>query len=87
MKKKANGTHHHAIDVARGYEQIKGIHYEGASFATPVTNGMSIRIILALMADWASKIVDVKGAFLWILISVSTFNVYSKKLMNSIPLI
>ena len=57
---------HHARVLARGYEWIEGIHYDGAFIATPVTNGMSIRIImvLALMANWARKIVDVKGAFL-----------------------
>ena len=65
MKKKANGTHRARV-VARGFEQIEGVHYDGASIAAPVTNDMSIRIImvLALMAGWASKIVDVKGAFL-----------------------
>lgn len=65
MKKKANGTHRARV-VARGFEQVEGLHYDGASIAAPVTNDMSIRIImvLALMAGWASKIVDVKGAFL-----------------------
>ena len=65
MKKKANGTHRARV-VARGFEQVEGVHYDGASIAAPVTNDMSIRIImvLALMAGWASKIVDVKGAFL-----------------------
>ena len=65
MKKKANGTHRARV-VARGFEQIEGVHYDGASIAAPVTNDMSIRIImvLALMAGWASKIVDMKSAFL-----------------------
>ena len=65
MKKKANRTCRARV-VARGFEQIEGLHYDGASIAAPVTNDMSIRIImvLALMAGWASKIVDVKGAFL-----------------------
>jgi len=65
MKKKANGTHR-ARAVARGFEQIKGVCYDGASIAAPVTNGRSIRIImvLALMSGWATNIVDVKGAFL-----------------------
>ena len=65
IKKKANGTCHARV-VARGSEQIEGLHYDGASITAPVTNDMSIRIImvLALMAGRASKIVDVKGAFL-----------------------
>jgi len=45
MKKKANGTHG-ARFAARGFEQIKGIHYDGASIAAPVTNNTSIRIIM-----------------------------------------
>jgi len=65
MKKKANGTYRARV-VARGFEQIEGVHYDGASIAAPVINNMSIRIImvLAVMAGWASKIIDVKGAFL-----------------------
>jgi len=52
--------------VTRGFEQIEGVHYDGAFIAAPVTNDTSIRIImvLALMAGWASKIIEVKGAFL-----------------------
>ena len=65
MKKKANGTLR-ARMVARGYEQIDGMHYDSSSIAAPVTNELSIRImmVLALMAGWAMKIVDIKGAFL-----------------------
>ena len=65
MKKKANGSHCARV-VASGCKQVEGLHYDGASIAALVTNGMIIRIImvLALMAGWASKIVDVKGAFL-----------------------
>ena len=51
---------------ARGFEQVEGVHYHESNIASPVTNDMSIRIImvLALMARWTAKIVDVKGAFL-----------------------
>jgi len=45
MKKKANGTYRARV-VARGFEQIEGVHYDGASIAAPVTIDMSIRIIM-----------------------------------------
>jgi len=65
MKKKANGTFRARLN-ARGFEQVEGVHYHKSNIASPVTNDMSIRIImvLALMAGWIAKIVDVKGAFL-----------------------
>lgn len=65
MKKKANGTKRARIN-ARGFEQEAGVHYDPANIAAPVTNDMSIRIMmtLALMANWVTWITDVKGAFL-----------------------
>lgn len=65
MKKKANGTYRARMN-ARGYEQVEGLHYDPANIAAPVTNEMSIRIVmvLTLMAVWTAQIVDVKGAFL-----------------------
>eukprot|EP00979_Chaetoceros_neogracilis_P016407 scaffold7985_cov123-Chaetoceros_neogracile.AAC.1 len=65
MKKKANGTYRARLN-ARGYEQVEGLHYDAANIAAPVTNEMSIRIVmvLALMAAWTAQIIDVKGAFL-----------------------
>ena len=65
MKKKANGMYRARLN-ARGYKQVEGLHYDAANIASPMTNDMSIRIImvLALMAGWVAKIVDIKGAFL-----------------------
>jgi len=65
IKKKANGTKRARIN-GRGYEQEAGVHYDPDNIASPVTNDMSIRImmVLALMASWISWITDVKGAFL-----------------------
>ena len=42
------------------------MHYNEANVASPVTNEMSIKIlmILALMVSWEAKILHVKGAFL-----------------------
>ena len=65
MKKKANGQFRARI-VARGYEQIDGQHYNSHDIASPVTNDMTIRIIMILMimAGWCGEILDVKGALL-----------------------
>ena len=65
MKKKANGTYRARLNV-RGFQQVEGVHYDAADIASPVTNDMSIRIVmvLTLMAGWIAKVVDVKGSFL-----------------------
>jgi hypothetical protein len=65
MKKKANGTYRARVN-ARGYEQVKGIHYDESSTAAPVTNDTTIRIIyvLAILAGWSPYVIDVQGAFL-----------------------
>ncbi|CAN0110111.1 unnamed protein product, partial [Ascophyllum nodosum] len=50
--------------VAKGFRQIKGIHYEESSSPTPTQS--SIRMALAVMAllDWEGRPLDVKMAFL-----------------------
>ena len=65
MKKKANGTYRARFN-ARGFKKVEGVHYDTADISSPVTNDMSIRIVmvLTLMAGWIAKVVDVKGAFL-----------------------
>ena len=65
MKKKANGTFRARCN-ARGYEEVDGVHYDGTSIAAPVTNELSVRILIVmmLMADWVGHVLDVKGAFL-----------------------
>merc|ERR1739848_491062 len=65
MKKKSNGVFRARMNMRR-YEQIDGEHYNSDFIASPVTNDVTIRVIMALMimAGWASHIVDVKGAFL-----------------------
>ena len=65
MKKKANGTFRARLN-ARGFEEIDGVHYDGASVAAPVTNELSVRmmIVLMLMSAWSALVTDVKGAFL-----------------------
>ena len=65
MKKKANGSHRARLAL-RGCKQIEGQHYLGDDKSAPVINMTSIKLALALvvMGDWATKIVDVQGAFL-----------------------
>ena len=65
MKKKAMGQLRARVN-ARGFMQQPGIHYDPKSIAAPVTNEMTIRIILTLMimAFWIGLLLDVKGAFL-----------------------
>ena len=65
MKKKANGKYRARLN-ARGFQQIPGDHYNARSISSPVTNDVTIRImlVLMLMAGWHAEVVDVKGAFL-----------------------
>jgi roadblock/LC7 domain-containing protein len=65
MKKKAMGALQARV-TARGFMQIAGVHYDPKTIAAPVTNEMTICIILTLMimAAWLDKLLDVKGAFL-----------------------
>jgi hypothetical protein len=45
--------------------KVEGVHYNGTSTHTPITNAGTIQIVLILMimADRQGQIVDVKGAF------------------------
>ena len=65
MKKKANGVRRARLN-GRGYEQVDGIHYDSSSIHAPVTNDVTVRIVvtLALMAGWLGQLIDVDGAFL-----------------------
>ena len=65
MKKKANGKYRARLN-ARGFEQVDGIHYDEDTKAAPVTNEITIRIVLILMAmaNWCAHVLDVQGAFL-----------------------
>jgi hypothetical protein len=51
---------------AREFKQVKGLHYDGMTTSSPVTNSATIRIVLTLMnmASMIAHVVDVKGAFL-----------------------
>lgn len=65
MKKKSNGTYRARLN-ARGFEQVDGEHFESHAISAPVTNDVTIRIVLVLllMAAWTGELLDVKGAFL-----------------------
>ena len=66
MKKKSSGTLRGRVNV-RGFKQIDGQHYDGTSISAPVTNAMTIKIVLTLMLMFRgiAHVVDVKGAFLY----------------------
>jgi hypothetical protein len=65
MKKKSNGTLRGRINV-RGFKQVEGQHFDAPSISAPVTNRMTIKLVLMLMLTSGSiaHVVDVKGAFL-----------------------
>jgi hypothetical protein len=65
MKKKAMGQLRARV-TARELMQIPGVHYDWKTKVAPVTNEMTIQIILTLMimAIWLRELLDVKGAFL-----------------------
>ena len=66
MKMKFNGTCGGRL-YARGYKQVDGKHYSSDSIAAPVTNPITVRIVLMLWCmnpGWTSVIIDVEGAFL-----------------------
>ena len=52
---------------ARGYEQVDGSHYASDSIAAPVTNPITVQVILmsfCMNCTWRSAIIDIEGAFL-----------------------
>ncbi len=65
MTKKSNGTLHRRVNV-RGFKQVERQHYNALSISAPVTNGMTIKLVLMLMltSGGIAYVVDVKGAFL-----------------------
>jgi hypothetical protein len=65
MKKKSNGTLCGRIN-GRGFKQVEGQHFDASSISAPVTNGMTIILVLMLMlaSGNIAHVVDVMGAFL-----------------------
>jgi hypothetical protein len=65
VKKKSNGQYR-AILIARGYEQIDGVHYDSTRIYSPVTNDATVRIVLvlSLIFGWAAEFIYVQGGFL-----------------------
>ena len=66
MEKKSNGVLCGRIN-ARGFMQVEGQHDDGTTISLPVTNAVTIRIVLTLMvmAGMIAHVVNVKGAFLY----------------------
>ena len=66
MKKKPSGVY--CVSLAlRGFQQEQGLQYQHNDKSAPVINAMSIKIILVLvvLGNWFTKIIDVQGAFTW----------------------
>ena len=64
MKKKSNRTLCVRINV-RGFKQVKGQHYDASSISAQVTNGMTIKLVMLMLASGSiAHVVNVKGAFL-----------------------
>jgi hypothetical protein len=66
MKLKLNGTQRGRLNACR-YKQVNGSHYVSDSIAVPVTNPITVHIILMLYCmnhTWTSAIFDDEGAFL-----------------------
>ena len=66
FKLKSNGTCRGRLN-ARGYEQVDGRHYASDSISAPVTNPVTVRIVLMLWCmnpGWISAIIDLQGTFL-----------------------
>ena len=66
MKKKSSGKLRGRINV-RGFKQVEGQHYDASSISAPVTNGMTIKLVLSLMlaSGGIAHVVDIDGAFLY----------------------
>jgi hypothetical protein len=66
MKQMSNRTQRGRLNAC-GYEQVDGSHYASDSIAAPVTNPITVRIVLMLYCmnhTWMSAIIDIEGAFL-----------------------
>ena len=65
MKKKASARYRARLN-ARRFEQQEEVHYDPEQISSPVTNDVTIHIVLVLMimADGASYLCDVYCAFL-----------------------
>ena len=64
-KLKSNGNKRGRLN-AGGFKQVDGQSYDSANIHAPVTNNVTVKLVLVLMliAGWVAHIVDVKGAFL-----------------------
>jgi hypothetical protein len=65
IKKKPNGVFRARI-MARGYEQVKGIHYHEEETAAPAVLEATMNIVLIIMiiAKYTGEVMDAVGAFM-----------------------
>ena len=64
-KNKPNGKFRARL-YARWYEKVDGDHYERSPIASPITNYITIRVVMIRMPmeNWYGDLIDSKGAFL-----------------------
>lgn len=64
FKKKSSGVYPGRLS-ARGFKQVNGVIYDSTSILVPVTNAVSVRLILILMlmVGWIVEATDVKSVF------------------------
>jgi len=65
FKKKSSGKRRGRLN-AHGFKQVEGVHYNKDDIAAPVTNEVTIRVLMViiLVLQLHSGLLDVKGAFL-----------------------
>ena len=65
FKKKSNGNLRGRLN-AHGFKQKEGVHFKKNSISSPVTNEVTIRIVLViiLVMQLLAGVLEVKGAFL-----------------------
>ena len=65
FKKNPNGTLRGRLNT-HGFKQIEGVHYETTYVAAPVTNEVTIRVVMVIIMVFKlhSELLDVKGTFL-----------------------
>ena len=66
MKKKSKGVYRARLAI-RISQQKKSLQYQADNKSAPGTNGMTIKIVLTLivLGNWFTKIVNIKGAFIY----------------------
>jgi len=65
FKKKLTGKRRGCLN-AHGFKQIEGVHYNKDDIAAPVTNEVTIRVVMviSIVLELCRGLLDIKGVFL-----------------------